>query len=579
MYQKITIIVLLIASVVIGQELMFSSLNREEQNLHKTIASMNPATGVSIVQGEKNAYWDYQSWGSDDRHLWVTPEGHVHAVYYGCTGSKGEQDQRNSFYVFSPDWGMTLNKPVCVEDIDAEFPAMDVLPDGRAVISSHNGRGHPFEMFINVDSTAGAGNFSRYKAPIVPSNYGNTLVAALSDSLVVLSGASVAGNEHVMNIFNVNTKTFLHEENQIIFPGIKRQGTITIASDKKGRAALLLLKFHGYPLANDESANNIWIQETRDGGLTWAEPEKLTRHSNNPDPVQTILGSNGLSAVYLHGELHVVYLVMIVDENDLTQVDTQLLHWCASVNNGKPTVAVRWDSLHFGQLANFPPFWEPHLGIDENGILTMVFAGLSTDPKDVESSTGLPFPDVFAVSSKDNGATWGEPKNLTNSPEIEETTPYISAWNQDGKINVLYQTDTVPGPYPYGGDRFLGEIDHIFLQTDHPSTKPYMPLTRVNGPDAQLPAEFNLRQNYPNPFNLSTIIEFSSSEKAMVSLSIYDLLGRKVKTLVEGEQSAGVHTILWHGDDDLGYVLPAGVYFAEFIAGEVRQSIKLILMK
>ncbi len=579
MYQKITIIVLLIASVVIGQEQMFSSLNREEQNLHKTIASMNPATGVSIVQGEKNAYWDYQSWGSDDRHLWVTPEGHVHAVYYGCTGSKGEQDQRNSFYVFSPDWGMTLNIPVRVEDIDAEFPAMDVLPDGRAVISSHNGRGHPYEMYINVDSAAGAGNFSRYKAPIVPSNYGNTLVAAVSDSMVVLSGVSVEGNEHVMNIFNVNTKTFLHEKNQIVFPGTIRQGTITIVSDKQGKAALLLLKFHGYPLANDESANNIWIQETRDGGLTWKEPVKLTHHSNTPNPVQTILGANSLSAVYVRGELHVVYMVMIIDENDLTQVDTRLLHWCAGVNDGKPTVAVRWDSLHFGEPANFPPFWEPHLGVDEKGVLTMVFAGLSTDPKDVESFTGLPFPDVFAVSSKDNGLTWGEPKNLTNSPKIEETTPYISAWNQDGKINVLYQTDTLPGPYPYGGDRFLGEIDHIFLQTDPPSTEPYTPLTRVNRPAAQRPAEFNLRQNYPNPFNLSTIIEFSSPEKAMVSLCIYDVLGRKVKTLVEGEQSAGVHALHWHGDDDFGFVLPAGVYFAKLIAGDVQRSMKLILMK
>ncbi len=542
---------------------------------------LEATTTVSIVQGDETAFWDYQSWGSDDRHLWVTPEGHVHAVYFGCAGSKGEWAKRNSFYVFSDDNGTTLKEPVRVEDIDAEFPAMDILPDGRAVVASHNGRGHDFELFLSVDSAAGAGNFTRYPAPVTPSNYGKPVVAVLSDSLIVLGGNSVAGGEHVMNVFNVNTKEYLHAENQVIFPGIEGEGTFIVVSNKNGRAAFLLVNFYGFPLGNVEGENNVWMIETLDGGLTWGDPVMITHYSNEPDDVQELLGTHNLSALYLEDELHVVFAVMNVDVNDFASIsrNSPLVHWCPTVNDGEPTVAVRWDSLHFGQLIDWSPFWYPHLGVDEAGVLTMVFSGLSTVPEDVDGTTGLPYTDIFAVSSGDNGLTWGEPKNLTRTPGVEETLPYISAWNPAGRINVLYQSDTVPGHYYYGGDMFFGEIDHILMQTDHPSTDPYDPITAVKTPDRAQPDEFTLRQNYPNPFNPSTVIEFSCCKQARISLHVYDIRGRHIKTLADGLRQAGRHSVRWHGDDDSGQGVPAGVYFVRLMADGMQRSIKVTLLK
>ena len=81
------------------------------------------------------------------------------------------------------------------------------------------------------------------------------------------------------------------------------------------------------------------------------------------------------------------------------------------------------------------------------------------------------------------------------------------------------------------------------------------------GEEPGLPQTFKLSQNYPNPFNPSTTIRYELPGPAQVVLDIYDLRGRKVRTLVRGRQLAGVHSVLWNGRDESGGSLASGVYF------------------
>jgi hypothetical protein len=79
-------------------------------------------------------------------------------------------------------------------------------------------------------------------------------------------------------------------------------------------------------------------------------------------------------------------------------------------------------------------------------------------------------------------------------------------------------------------------VDHLFLQTDHPSTvpydtRPYPDVDVKDSPKAQ-PDNFTLEQNFPNPFNPSTTISYALAVRANVSLKIYDMLGREIRTLV-----------------------------------------------
>ncbi len=90
----------------------------------------------------------------------------------------------------------------------------------------------------------------------------------------------------------------------------------------------------------------------------------------------------------------------------------------------------------------------------------------------------------------------------------------------------------------------------------------------------RIPAGFFLGQNFPNPFNPTTRISFDLAESSFVTMRVYDLLGREVRTLVDSRQYAGNHSV-----DFDGAGLPSGVYFYRLEAGNYREVKKMILMK
>jgi hypothetical protein len=85
---------------------------------------------------------------------------------------------------------------------------------------------------------------------------------------------------------------------------------------------------------------------------------------------------------------------------------------------------------------------------------------------------------------------------------------------------------------------------------------------------------FELGQNYPNPFNPTTKIDYSILKSGQVSLKVYDLLGREVATLFDGEQKVGQYTATFNGSN-----LASGVYFYRLQSGSNSISKKLVLMK
>ena len=94
-----------------------------------------------------------------------------------------------------------------------------------------------------------------------------------------------------------------------------------------------------------------------------------------------------------------------------------------------------------------------------------------------------------------------------------------------------------------------------------------------------IPEEFALHQNYPNPFNPVTQIKYDLPEDAMVTIHIYDLMGRNIKSLVRQNESAGYHTVRWDATNDRGEPVSAGMYLYIIQAGEFRQTKKMVLVK
>ena len=101
-------------------------------------------------------------------------------------------------------------------------------------------------------------------------------------------------------------------------------------------------------------------------------------------------------------------------------------------------------------------------------------------------------------------------------------------------------------------------------------------ITDIEKKDKVLPARFSLSQNYPNPFNPSTTIDYQLSTPGLVTLKVFDLLGREVATLVDEYKSAGVYNSQF---SIRNFQLNSGVYFYRLQAGSYSETKKLILMK
>ncbi len=103
--------------------------------------------------------------------------------------------------------------------------------------------------------------------------------------------------------------------------------------------------------------------------------------------------------------------------------------------------------------------------------------------------------------------------------------------------------------------------------------------TDVDDIGGALPTEFSLAQNYPNPFNPTTAIEFNLPKPAVVSLTVYNVLGQKVTTLIDESLSAGNKRVVWDGTDSSGRTVQSGVYFYRISTSEFTETRKMLMMK
>ena len=162
----------------------------------------------------------------------------------------------------------------------------------------------------------------------------------------------------------------------------------------------------------------------------------------------------------------------------------------------------------------------------------------------------------------------------------------------DGTVGL---TNAVYGPAAFAGDGVLAEVlftanknglfsadmlgitgaklvDSNFIGMDIIIDSP-------SGINVETPVAFELGQNFPNPFNPTTAISFSIPKSGHVELSIYDILGRNVKTLVSGAYDVGNYSVVWDATDMNGNLVSNGVYFYTIKADDFRLTKKMLFMK
>jgi predicted CXXCH cytochrome family protein len=104
-------------------------------------------------------------------------------------------------------------------------------------------------------------------------------------------------------------------------------------------------------------------------------------------------------------------------------------------------------------------------------------------------------------------------------------------------------------------------------------------ITGVEPVDETIPFAYALEQNYPNPFNPATTIDYSIPEKEFVRLEVYDILGRRVRTLVNEDHAPGNYVARWDGTDQNGLAVSSGIYLYKIQAGSFAMTKKMMLLK
>ncbi|HUI30988.1 MAG TPA: S8 family serine peptidase [Candidatus Acidoferrales bacterium] len=184
----------------------------------------------------------------------------------------------------------------------------------------------------------------------------------------------------------------------------------------------------------------------------------------------------------------------------------------------------------------------------------------------------------FAVVNSDSTKLFYKVNGTSNWVLIPVTKVY-----QDTLDNIMYSADITPtSDFDSAGIDLKIDVQDQSGNTSEWLMEPgycigrYGALPRVKGnpEENSTPTVFALYQNYPNPFNPTTIINYQLAMNSFVTMKVYDVLGREVKTLVSERQTAGNHAARFDARS-----LPSGVYFCRLEAGSFSDTKKLLLLK
>jgi hypothetical protein len=334
------------------------------------------------------------------------------------------------------------------------------------------------------------------------------------------------------------------------------------------------------------------IYEYSDDTVYIIEFDSVNHRGLNPsyakyETFQVILYNPGSYPTTPTGDGEIVFLYQTVDAWDSNTV---------GIENHNETIGIQWlcnriydpaaAQLVAGRAIRFTTYWpitdsmpwvyvwnymiNDSVGGDSNGIpdpgetvelIVYLENGGDLSANSVETILQSSDPDIIILDSLasfgnipagDSANNASDPYSFTVVPDITDTLADFSLfiWANDSTYQTVAYFTVILGP-PLG----IAEGEH------------------------QLPYTYALFQNYPNPMRNNTTIRYQLPKKEKVSLKIYDVVGRLVKTLINELKEPGYYTIHWHGKDDRERKASAGVYFYRIQAGTYTNTKKMVLFK
>ncbi len=548
----------------------------------------NYGIGPEIPTG-LTGFYNYQFNGTNGHYIYRDSPSAMHVIYMTNPDSAGpypSTPNRRTKYCFSTDGGLTWSiESEAPSGIRSGFCSLTLKNDGSAVASNHQTLSGNLTGFANYDLAPLIGVFTG--VPIPERTFAWPQVTRTTDGNIFTLGTTYRGTAATDTtqyaIFNSTTNTFGTSQSIFTSANSNSNSSIAIASGPNNKVIVIINAYR-------ESGGNwgfsrIYATESTNNGQTFPTPTVVF------DP-HVILGDSVVTNQ--NGATDVIYdnagnWYMAFNSNGPNRF-YQDLRLYVSKNGAEPTLVCGTNTSPHNpipeaatsmlQQAFIASFDHPCLSISDDG--NYLFVSFSVAHQTDTAENGFQKCHIYYSWSQTSSLDWQAPIRVTNAGPNSYDEKYASinrVTPHSGNVYDLYMTYqkcAQPGAYCTSPpDQSVIARASLMFRKISDATNPIG--IRPNG---QVVRDFRLFQNYPNPFNPSTKIEFNLVTNSYVELKVYDILGREVRTLVNGLLKAGLQEITLDASE-----LPSGVYFYTIKAIEqgssniFRDTKKMILVK
>ena len=540
-----------------------------------------------------STYYDWQRNGGLDDHLEMYDDG-TNVLINGCmmvAYLEDTSDRAMEYYYWNGSSWMGHGQVVF--PARSGFGSMSQFSDGRAAICAHTDLdGGGLRAYAAYDAFPGIYAFS-YQGTSTTAALIWPRISVNSDGSISMTGVD-QGNYNVSVVTGTEAGGFGEWDQN--FRDIEpnwMDGDMewpTIHSGTNGKVGVVIPDFAGA----------VRLFESTDNGGSWTSttiaPADTAGAPTGLDSTAARLGWINSDIFYIGDEPHVAWTAGQVaslggGSYGLFDFKATIYHW--SPSTGIDEVVVASTQSADSTRSDYVPTPFNHMSVDwpQMGLATdgqtIVLVFTAFNPDDIDN-TALPpagYVDIWATWSTDNGNTWETPVNVTNPDGTnlgwDDRYPSIARTNMDNAADpgkdayIIYTSDDLAGTFVQGTEAATNMDYVMFTGID-------LGLGGIGdkgGSEVGLPKSFALSQNYPNPFNPSTTVDYQVAERSHVSLKVYDVRGRLVRTLVNGVKDAGNYSIQWDGTDTSGQQISSGIYLYTLETDNFRSTKKMVVLK
>lgn len=519
---------------------------------------IDPPTPL-LAPGDSIMYttYDYGTNGSVNRNIVNYGNGILSFARMMAQGSGTTPTDRGSWYNFTTNGGRTWQHSWGrVETAYRGWSNIDQIQDfgGLEVIVSHIAAAQPLE--INVDADRGSNSWLSSQTP------GGS--KCLWPRMGIGSGATF----HIIHA-DSNPPTRLGysrttdagaswDRNGVnIFPSNAGIQADAYAAAARGNTVAFVVVGQG---------NDVVLLRSTNNGDTWTTTTiyQVTNPPPAPEPqpdrsCDVLIDGSGVIHVVWSNYLNIGGTLFL-------SVDAPIMYWNSAssvVRNIALPVQDTTIATYTNRFGNFAT--QPDLGANATGsAIYCTYTSMISE----RDGANLNYSHIYALKSTNGGTTWGAAVDITPGSGFDAVFQTIPDLVED-TLYVAYFADRMAGGY-VRGNHSQSQVAVMWLR---------VPVSSLPGPTGVqelggVPTKYGLEQNYPNPFNPSTNVRFELPRSGFVSLSVFNLLGQEVASLVNEVKQAGRYEATWdaHG-------LPSGVYLYRFSAADYTETRKMVLLK